>query len=287
MSANLSKQVMLSHLHIRIWGATLTDRKVSAEVAKKHRVDSKRAGRYRKHVIDVKAPTYRAVMAAAVDLRVRHYFHTLPWQDDGGRILPAANFDAYAADQRLLRRKFDAAVAEFVADYPRLMAEAQRELKGLFDADDYPANIADRFGVQVSIMPLPSSDDFRADLPEQAVAEIKDGIEREIERTTQAAMYDPYKRLYEHIERMVERLGEPDNIFRDTLVTGLQELCAVLPGLNITQDPMLADLHARASKMIAGLQPQQLRENLKVRADVLAQANEIHDTMAAFMGAAQ
>jgi hypothetical protein len=285
-SENLSKQAMLSHLHIRVWGATLTDRKVSAEVATKHGVTEKRAGKYRKHVIDVQSIEYRAVRAAASDLRMRHYWHTLPWGEDGGRILPAASFEAYAAEQRTLRKKFDAAVADFVAAYPKLVAEATKDLGGLFNASDYPADIGSKFGVDCSIMPLPTEHDFRASLPAAAVAEIKQNITKEVERTTESAMREPYQRLYDHISRMVERLEDPKAIFRDTLVTGLAELCSVLPALNITNDTRLDELRKRAESLVTGLDPQTLRDDYTARADVLSKAEEIQDAMAAFMGVA-
>ena len=99
-------------------------------------------------------------------------------------------------------------------------------------------------------------------------------------------MRDPYERLYSHISRMVERLSDKKAVFRDTLVTGLADLCAILPGLNLTGDERLDDLRKRAERMIAHLDPQDLREVPSIRQNVAREAAQIQNLMAGFMGPA-
>ena len=154
----------------------------------------------------------------------------------------------------------------------------------MYNEADYPTNIAAKFGVDIVFMPLPDAQDFRASLGENAVAEIKEGIEAELQKTMQAAMRDPYERLYGHISRMVERLSDEKAIFRDTLVTGLADLCTILPGLNLTGDERLEDLRKRAERMVTGLDPKDLREVPSVRQNVARDAAEIQRMMASFMG---
>jgi hypothetical protein len=135
-------------------------------------------------------------------------------------------------------------------------------------------------------MPLPDSQDFRASLSGDTVADIKKDIQMELEKTTQLAMREPYERLYNHISRIVMRLSDKEGVFRDTLITGLADLCAILPGLNLTGDPQLEDLRKRAERMIANLDPQDLRDRPSVRRDVAREAAQIQHLMAGFMGPA-
>jgi hypothetical protein len=280
----LSERAMLASLNIRRWSPALTDKKITHEVATSHAVSEKRAGKYRKNAIDVKAPSFQAVVSAASELRNQHYFYTLPWSQDGARILPSAVFEKYSDEMRKLRLTFDKSVQGFVDDYPRLMLVAKRELNGMYNQADYPTNIAAKFGVDIAFMPMPDSQDFRASLSESAVSEIKKGIEAELQKTTQLAMHEPYERLYTHISRMVERLSDKKAIFRDTLVTGLADLCAILPGLNLMGDPQLDDLRKRAESLIANVDPQDLRDVPAVRRDVARKAAEIQSIMAPLMG---
>jgi hypothetical protein len=282
---SLSERAMLASLKIRRWQASLTDKKITAEVATHHAVSAKRAGRYRKNAIDINAPSFRAVVEAASELRNKHYFYTLPWGQDGAQILTTAIFEEYSKEMRQLRLVFEQRVTEFVAEYPELKRAARLELNGMYNEADYPADIAAKFGVEILFMPLPASEDFRAALSDSTVAEIKQGIHREVEKTVQAAVRAPYERLYGRICHMVERLSDPKAVFRDTLITGLAELCAILPGLNLTQDPQLDALRRRTEKMIADLDPQDLREVPAVRSAVAQQASEIQQLMAGFMGA--
>lgn len=283
---SLSERAMLVSLNIRRWSAALTDKKITLEVAAKHAVNEKRAGRYRKYAIDTKALTFEAVGTAASALRNKHYFYTLPWSHDGARILPAAMFEQYSQETRALKTLFEKAVEAFLADYPVLKAAARVELNGMYNENDYPVNMAAKFGVDVKMMNLPDEADFRVSLPDAAMAEIKQGIQTEMAKTLQIAMRDPYERLYEHISRMVARLSEKGGVVRDTLVSGLADLCAVLPGLNLTNDPQLEDLRRRAERMIQNVNPQELRDHPAVRRSVARQATEIQQLMAGFMGAA-
>lgn len=282
---NLSARAMLVSLNIRRWQATRTDRKVSAEIAKTHGVSEKRAGHYRKHAIDVDAPSFKAVVSASSDLRNKHYELTLPWGQDGARILTVELFEDYSAEMRQLKSVFEKAVRAFVDDYPLLKAGAKRELNGMYNEQDYPTDIGARFDASWSIMPLPDSEDFRAGLSRETVAEIRKSIESELERTTAEAMRDPYKRIADHIGRMVERLSDSKAVFRDTLVTGLADLCTILPGLNLTNDPKLEELRQRCEKMITNLDPEDLRNVPSVRKRIAKDAKKIQADMAAFMGA--
>src|SRR5260370_30688782 len=243
----LPNRAMRASLTIRRWQAALTDKKIRADAPTPHAVSEKRAGRYRKNDIDVEALSFKAVVSAASELRNQHYFYTLPWSQDGARILTTAMFADYSANMRTLRGAFARVVEGFVEDYPRLKQAAKRELNGMYNEGDYPTNIGAKFGVDVVIMPLPDSQDFRATLSEDTVADIKKDIQAELHKTTQLAMREPYERLYSHISRIVMRLSDKKAVFRDTLITGLADLCAILPWLNLTCDTQLANLRKRVT----------------------------------------
>lgn len=282
---SIQSRAMLAALRISKWTATRTDKKVTEEVAIKHGVSSKRAGTYRKHAIDIEHPSYRAVNAAISQLRVRHFYWTLPWGEDGARILPAANFDKFSADMRTLRSQFDAAVAQFVQDYPGLAQKARSELGTMFDPSDYPRDIDAKFGCEVQIMPLPDANDFRVDLPDEAIDDIRENITKELQRTTLEAMREPYSRLFDHVHRIVEKLGNPEAIFQSSTIELLRDLCEqVLPGLNLTGDAQLEEFRTRTLKMLDGVNAEVIREMPERRSDIAAEAARIESDMAAFMG---
>ncbi len=285
---SIQSRAMLASLHISKWAATRTDRKVTEEVAVKHGVTSKRAGHYRKHAIDTDHPTYKALGSAASTLRMRHFYWTLPWGENGARILPAANFDRYSADMRLLRTDYDAAVRAFVADYPALAAKARSELGSMFDPSDYPQDIGAKFGCEVSIMPLPDADDFRVDLPDEAIEDIRANITRELQKTMTEAMREPYARLFDYIHRIVENVGNDKGRVYDSTIEGLRDLCGVIGDLNLTDDAQLNDFRDQALALIDGINADAIRDMAPgKRSEIAARASQIESDMAAFMGSGE
>ena len=277
----LNERAMLVSCKVSVWSAAKTDKKVGAKVAADHAVTERRAGKYRKNCINVDAPEFVAVKKAAGELKTAHYRLTLPWHDDGVRILPSLAHPEYAATMRNLRATFDDRVAAFVAAYDGLVADARVELNGLFCEEDYPEDIAAKFGASVRFAPLPAATDFRASV--DGADEIRAQIEEGVADAVAAAMRDPYQRLFDAVSRMVNRLSDPKAIFHDTLVSNVADLVAILPALNITGDEQLAALTQDAGRLIAGVSAQQLRDAPDVRAKVAAEAAAIERAMAAFM----
>ena len=74
--------------------------------------------------------------------------------------------------------------------------------------------------------------------------------------------------------------------FNDTIITNLQDLIAILPGLNITQDPHLAAIADRAAAELSSIDPQTLRDSDSARARTASSAASICATMAAHLGIA-
>jgi hypothetical protein len=277
----LNERAMLVSCKVSVWPAAKTDKRVSAEVAAQHAVTERRAGKYRKNCINVDAPEFVAVKKAAGDLKTAHYRLTLPWRDDGVRILPSLAHPEYSDTMRNLRSAFTDKVGAFVAAFPQLVADARVELNGLFNDADYPTDIRAKFGASVHFAPLPAASDFRAAVDN--ADEIRAQIDAGVAEAVAEAMRDPYQRLFDAVSRMVNRLSDPKAVFHDTLVSNVADLVCILPALNITGDAQLEALRLDAGRMIAGLTPQALRDDPVTRANVAQEAAAIERAMAAFM----
>lgn len=280
----LAERAMLVSLRQSCWLPGRVDTRVSREVAAAHNVGAKRVVA-RKYVIDPDTPSYRMVRRTFGDLRTRHYWWTLPWAHYGPRILPAVSFAAYSDDMRALTQRALDAVDTFTAEYPRLATLALAEdTKGLIVATDFPSNIRDCFGIDHQIMPIPTAGDFRVQMSDAEAAMVKaqmqEGVDSQIREALTLAAREPYVRLYKHIERMIERLSTGDATFRDSLVTGLRDLCAMLPALNLTSDAQLDALRDAAERMVAGVDADQLREVPVIRERVCADAKALRDLIA-------
>lgn len=255
---------MLVSLRMSCWLPGLIDREITEAIAQQHNVRASRAGRYQKYTIDPKTPSYLAVRRALGELRTRFYWHTLPWAHRGVRILPAVSFAQYSDEMRKGSQQFIDCVESFCNEWPRLKTLALAETHGLVKPEDFPANVRDRFGVELQVMPIPTVGDFRVAMADEDAARLKaqmqEGVDAQIREALVLATREPYERLYELVKNMCQRLADPDGKFHDTLITNVRDLCAVMPALNITGDANLQQVTALAEKMIANIEPQQLRD---------------------------
>ena len=89
---NLTHDAMLVSLRISAWSGRLYDRKASNHVAVHHEASAS-AGRYNKCLLPKAA--FAALTATMSKGRSSHYEQTLPWDDQGSRLLTVANYEHY------------------------------------------------------------------------------------------------------------------------------------------------------------------------------------------------
>lgn len=289
---DLTARAMLVTLSIRQWTARKIDKRVTKEVADSHNASGD-VGRYNKVLIarDSLAEINGIVGAA----RATHAKYSLPWMQDGTRILPADAFAKYSAEMQAHREAFESAVADFLAAYPSLVDEARDRLNGLFSDDDYPtpAEIERRFAWRVDVLPMPDAADFRVDIGTEAVERIKSDMARAMADAVNSAMDDARERLFKAVRHMADKLADyrpktdterASGIFRDSLVDNVRELVDVLPALNLTGDAALAAAIEATRDKLTAYDAADLREDPIARAEVQEAAAAIADDMAAFMG---
>jgi len=288
---DLHTRAMLAGLRITAWTARKYDRKVSQEVADAHGA-SLDAGRYNKHLLPADAVTYKALVQHIGALRQLNDAQTLPWSDDGWRILPVKNYHTYMDLMRQGRHKFDTLLDEFIADYPALRVEAQRRFNGLFEDTDYPTDLRSRYSFDIQFKPVPSAGDWRVELSEEEIKILAEKTEQRARAEFEDAQNDAVKRLHEVVQRIHERLtattkGEDGEIkpgiFRDSLIQNARDVCDVLKRINLADDPTLEQLRQQ-TEALAVAEPQVLREDMNVRVDTAKRAQSILDAMAATYG---
>jgi len=280
----LTERAMLVRLSISQWTARRHDAQATREVIANHGASSD-AGRFNKALVDPEA--LRPIQKIANEARTFHYAQTLPWGDDDSRILPAENYLEYTKAYRDFGARFDQAARDFAGEYPALIDRARVALNGLFRADDYPnsGDILRRFAFSVAVSPLPDSSDFRVSLGAEETARVRAQIERDTQTAVAGAMRDLWERLREVIRHAADRLRDPDAVFRDSLIKNIAELCALIPRLNLTGDPALAELADLAGRTLGAQDPEDLRRSEIARSLAAKDADAILAKMSAYMEA--
>jgi hypothetical protein len=287
MNCSLSDKAMLVSLSISKWSAKKLDKRATKEVLENHGA-AQDAGRFNKELIA--RENLETLRKISNEARAYHYAQTLPWTDTGARILPAKNFDTYRQKMRDFRSDFESAVRVFADMYEDYKESARTRLNGLFREEDYPSryDIAEKFGFEIDINPIPAAQDFRVDLQGEEVRRIKETLEARIERATAEAMRDLWERLYNAVSAIQERTSDDSDgkrkIFRDSIVGNLVELCDVLKRLNIAEDPTLEAMRRQVEERLCRTDPEDLRDDSNARKLVADDAAAILESMAGYMG---
>jgi len=166
---------------------------------------------------------------------VRQYFYkiTLPWSDEGFRLLPSNLYFDLTSRMREFEASFEQGVESFLQVYPQYIEQVRPELNGLFREEDYPATdkLRKKFGVKLEILPIPTGNDFRVQMSAEEQARVAREIDANVRESLTRGTEDLWKRLRDVVSHMVDRLNEPESRFHATMVTNVFDLVELLPRL--------------------------------------------------------
>jgi len=280
---DLSTKAMLAAVHISLWAARKHDRKASRDVATLNNANEE-AGRYNKRLF-CEAPKLDEIQTIAGHIRNYFYRFTLPWSDEGLRILPADLYFEFQAQMREFAAEFRYAVDEFLDAYDSYVQEAKPMLGTLFHLKDYPSaeKVKEKFAFRPEILPIPTGDDFRVTLSEDEQARIAHDIDVSTRAAIGDGMRDLWTRLYEVTHHIASRLADPEARFHGTLVSNVCDLVELLPRLNIVGDPHLASLTEQVRKQLCQHSADLLRNSPTTRQQTAASAAAIACTIASVL----
>ena len=282
---NIDTCAMLVEFNASVWTARKLDRKTTDEVVTSKNAAAKDAARVNKHLLAGRNEL-DVIQTYINSIRMYVYENTMPWSDSGIRLLPTANFITFNQRMSDAENTFFSYVEDFIHVYPSLITAQAMALGDMFKRDDYPDvdAIEGKFAFRVNYMPVPRAGDFRVDVGNAAMDDIKAKLARLAEERVEQAMADVRARLGEHLKRMSDWLttdwvdGEAkQRRFHDSLVDGALELCDLTKTLNLTGDQELETARATLEQLLCGVTPTELRKNHAVRQDVKKNVDAILD----------
>jgi hypothetical protein len=280
----ISERAMLAAVHISVWPAMKHDRKVSRDVAHQHGAQET-AGRYNKQLLRG-AEKLDALRTLAGQIRDYFYQITLPWSDDGYRLLPAHFYFEITRQMREFERMFWSGVEEFLEVYPTYVERDRPELVGLFEQDDYLSveKLRKKFGLKFEVLPVPNGDDFRVTLSQEERTRVGREIDESVRQSLNRGTMDLWKRLREVVTRMVDKLNEPESRFHASLVTNVFDLVDdLLPRLNVNQDEDLNRFAAEIRDRLCAFSAYDLKKDESLRVATATDAAQILSQMDAVL----
>ena len=198
--------------------------------------------------------------------RSSHYEQTLPWDDQGSRLLTVANYEHCMQLLDGIRERMVRERARFIEDYEDNIDQARLDLGKLFRIEDYPSKEAlqGRFGIRLphhacaGRRPLHGEARLGRHRPGQA-------RHRKPDRGTPARcrgrpLPAPRRGGSSGYPGRLQEEGEGKPlVFRDSMIENIRGLVDVVPRLNIFGDDTLARLCEQVKDKIAGVEPDSLR----------------------------
>jgi hypothetical protein len=271
----ITEKAMLAAVHISIWTAVKHDRKVSRDVADQHGAHHG-AGRYNKQLLRG-ADKLDELRTLAGQIRQYFYKITLPWSDEGFRLLPSNFYFELMERMREFEAGFEQGVEGFLRVYPQYIEQVRPELNGLFREEDYPSvdKIRAKFGIQIEVLPIPSGSDFRVQLSAEEQARVSREIDANVREALTRGTEDLWKRLREVVAHMVDRLNEPESRFHGSLVTNIADLVDILPKLNVSGDANLNRFAEQIKERLCNYSAHELKKNDFLRVATASDARNI------------
>lgn len=267
----ISSSAMLVEVSISTWTARKLDKAVTDEV-NTSKSASVNASRVNKNLLPG-VEQLDAITKYAAATRSWVAANTLPWNDFGARLVPTEFY--FEFNRELTRRKdeFEQMVQDFLVAYPTLISAQAFKLGSMFNRAEYPSvdTLSSRFGMRITYTPVPTAGDFRVDIHNTGLQELRRQYEESAEERVRSAMDELKKRLFNAVHHLIDRMtddGDKRKRFHSDILDRFAETMASIRMLNVTKDDVLDEFVAHAEHVVSGLSVDDLRDDPDTRKDV-------------------
>lgn len=235
-----------------------------------------------KKLLDTSHPAFKAV--TAVRGRTVAYWKgvSLPYPESGIRLIRQSDIQDF--DQRMadFREELDAAVVDLNRHFDELRSAACDRLGELFNPADYPHSLIGLFAIEhdfPSVEPPTYLRQLSPALYELECQRMQVRFDEAVQLAEQAFL-EEISKLVEHAsERLNGQTDGRPKVFRDTAITNLTEFFERFRTLNVRSNEQLDALVDRAQQIVAGIKPQQLRDNTVLRQQVASQLAGVQSSL--------
>ena len=279
----LGSSAMLVEVNISTWAGRKKDKRASAKVTEDAHA-KKGLANVTKQLLG-NADTLKAIQTHVTAARNMHSNMTMPWSNSGLRLLPTAQYFNYNEAMSQMQYEFEALKTKFLNSYNDEVINVQLKLGSLFSRDDYPLieSLDSKFAFRTNYMPLPDIGDFRVDIGNEALLEIKQKYEDFYSTQYNTAMNDVWTRLHKALTNMSERLDygskEDKKVFRDTLVGNVTDMIGLLRVCNVTKSVQMSDMANKLEDAMSGVSAVVLRDDNTFRVRTKAKVDDIIKTL--------
>ena len=271
----LNNRAVLVHVTISQWRGRHVDDNVANEVAAKYGVQDT----YDSYVKNLLPPiAFKEIRKTAREIREFVTKNTLPWQDNGIRVLPSKSYMQFMQQLGALRDNFDREVEYFISQYPKWVEHAKQSKKGLFDEKQYPSQqgLRNHFGIELNITPFPEIEDFRIDsVSEDDMEALREQARANVGTAMDKATQTLITRIRDRVQLLHQSLKDPKRSVFEATVSAVPDTANLANELNISDDPEVTFLANAVISTMEDVTADKLRSSVGYRKEIANKLNVI------------
>ena len=235
-----------------------------------------------KKLLDTSHPAFKAVTAARNRIISLWRAMSLPYPENGVRLIRQDKIDEFNTKMQELREELDEVVSRLDEHYSELKSAARQRLGRLFNPADYPDSLRGLFAVEwdfPSVEPPPYLQQLNPQLYEQECQRVQARFDEAV-RLAEEAFVAELAKLVSHLtERLSGQEDGRPKVFRDSTVENLTGFFERFRALNVRSSEDLDRLVAQAQRVIRGVEPQDLRDNQGLRQHVATEMSRVQSVL--------
>jgi hypothetical protein len=279
----LDEKAVLVQLKRRMYSPNLLDAEATEDYA---------VGNVNKHLFEGRNNRVKEAMSKYTEVYTFVKDNTVPWSK-GIDMLNILHYYEFSQGLRERIEVANQAVDDLVANWDSevrkdlMRIQAKCAAKGIPDKSnpaDYPTaqQVADRFGVEVRYLPVPTAGDFRVAISEEDKASLQkqlDDAEKNAASHVLTSMLDPMRKA---VEKLSVEIGKEGAIFRDSLIDNMVEVAERMTRVNISDDPRVQERINDLRSLLGTYanNKDMLRTSQVVREKAASQLDELMNKMA-------
>lgn len=239
-----------------------------------------RAGRFNKRLL-LDCKPLADCKSAHNAVYTYHIKNTVPWLDEGARLLPSKMYFDYTERMRVLMANARASARALASQWDGLVAADVARLGPMGDYRDYPEDILTQFNLTLRFLPIPQVGDFRVEISDEDRATLNGALDEAEANVTRHLITEMLKPIKAAVEKLNVPIGEEGSIFRNSLITNMVEVVQRARNLNVADDPVISHLADEVDEAIsaASRRPEMLREDAVARIETKMRLDDIMSKM--------
>jgi hypothetical protein len=201
-----------------------------------------------------------------------HRENTLPWSNDGWRILPTLAYEKYNDKAHALIARLHQLRHTVATEWDsRILPVCRQAHSHRYRPELYPSAVGILQRVDATLAYMPLSTDFRteiigAEIAAQLSAQANDRLSRAVADSNKQVA----SALLEMLAALVATLENPKGKLYDSIFENLRGFLDRMPALNLNNDPSIAEFRQAVAGSIGRLSPAQIRATPAIRSHAAA-----------------